>query len=317
MFYFVVNKHSRSGKGACIWEDVEAYLKEQKIEYCMYETKYRGHATELAKKICSIAQEFPEESSNEICLAALGGDGTINEVINGITRFDKVRFGVIPTGSGNDFARGLGIKGSPVEILKRMIACKEDFVIDLGQVTWDNCEKPRKFGISAGVGMDAIVCEKVEVSKLKKMLNKIHLGKLTYVLITIYTLFSMKTATCFTAVQNSSGQIKKQLNKMIFIAAMNFRAEGGGVPMSPKADAQDQALSICHVNGIPKPLTFCILPFLVAGKHTWVKGVQIVDCQKETIHLDVPMTLHTDGEVIDHVTDVMFECLPGVLRMML
>ena len=306
MLHFIVNQHSRSGKGKHIWEAVEVYLKANNIEYCKHTTEYREHAIELAREIC----ELPEE---DIRLVALGGDGTINEVINGMTNFDKVRFGVIPTGSGNDFARGLGLTGTPTEHLERILNSKEDFVIDLGQVTWNGCEKPRKFAISSGVGMDAIVCEKVEVSPLKKILNKLHLGKLTYVLITIHTLFSMTTTT-MTAKIDGKG---KRFKKMIFVAAMNFRAEGGGVPMSPKADAQDGLLSICHCYGIPKGLTFFMLPFLVAAKHSWIKGIDIIDCKKEEIHLDVPMTLHTDGEVIDHVTDVKFENLPGILRMMM
>jgi len=228
MLHFIVNKYSRSGKGERIWEAVEMYLKANNIEYREHTTEYRGHAIELAREIC----ELPEE---DIRLVTLGGDGTINEVVNGMTNFDKVRFGIIPTGSGNDFARGLGLTGTPTEHLERILNSKEDFVIDLGQVTWNGCEKPRKFAISSGVGMDAIVCEKVEVSPLKKILNKLHLGKLTYVLITIHTLFSMTTTTMTTKIDGKG----KRFKKMIFVAAMNFRAEGGGVPMSPKADAQD------------------------------------------------------------------------------
>lgn len=63
-------------------------------------------------------------------------------------------------------------------------------VIDLGEVAWDDCEKPRKFAISAGVGLDALVCKKALTSKLKVFLNKLHLGKLTYLLITVQSLFS-------------------------------------------------------------------------------------------------------------------------------
>lgn len=305
MLHFIVNKKSRSGRGAHIWEAVELYLNAHNIEYKMYVTEYQGHAMELAKAVC----ELPEE---DIRLVAVGGDGTINEVVNGMTNFEKVRFGVIPTGSGNDFARGLGLKGTPAEHLERILSSKEDFVIDLGQVTYNEGET-RRFAISSGIGMDAIVCERVEASKLKKVLNKIGLGKLTYVLITIHTLFSMTTGTLNA---NIDGK-QKRFNKMIFAAAMNFRAEGGGVPMSPKADAQDGLLSVCYCYGIPKPLTFVLLLFLVAAKHSWIKGIKIIDSQVSDLHLDVPVTLHTDGEVIDHVTDVKFECIPGILHMMI
>lgn len=306
MLHFIVNKKSRSGNGAHIWAAAELYLKAHDIDYKMYATEYPGHAVELAKEI----SELPEE---DIRLVAVGGDGTINEVVNGITNFEKVRFGIIPTGSGNDFACGLGLKGTPTEHLERILSSTEDFVIDLGQVTWNGCEKPRKFAISAGIGMDAIVCERVEKSKLKKVLNKIGLGKLTYVLITIHTLFSMTTGTLNAKIDGK----QKRFNKMIFAAAMNFRAEGGGVPMSPKADAQDGLLSVCYCYGIPKPLTFVLLLFLVAAKHSWIKGIKIIDSQAADLRLDVPMTLHTDGEVIGHVTDAKFECIPGILRMMI
>ena len=73
----------------------------------------------------------------------VGGDGTANEVINGMTHFEKVRFGVIPTGSGNDLARGLGITGTPTEVIGHILNCREDYVMDLGQVSWNGCEKPR------------------------------------------------------------------------------------------------------------------------------------------------------------------------------
>ena len=129
-----------------------------------------------------------------ICLAVVGGDGTANEVINGITHPEKVRFGLIPTGSGNDLARGLKLSGTPSENLARMLSCMQRgreacTVIDLGEVAWDDCEKPRKFAISAGVGLDALVCKKALTSKLKVFLNKLHLGKLTYLLITVQSLF--------------------------------------------------------------------------------------------------------------------------------
>lgn len=306
MLHFIVNRNSRSGNGTAVWEQVAEYLKKHRIEYRMYPTKYHGHAEKLARKICQLQEE-------DIRLVAVGGDGTINEVVNGMVNFQKVRFGVIPTGSGNDFARGLELKGMPVDHIRRIVESTGDFRIDLGQVVWNGCESPRKFAISAGIGMDAIVCERAETSRLKKILNKIHLGKLTYVLITIHTLFSMETGLAKCEIDG----VHKEYPNFIFAAAMNFRAEGGGVPMAPKADSQDGKLSVCHCYSIPKAKTFFLLPVLVLAKHENIHGINIMDCRDEEIHLDVPMTLHTDGEVIGHVTDVKFECLPGKLRMMI
>ena len=87
---------------------------------------------------------------------------------------------------------------------------------------------------------------------------------------------------------------ERKLDRIIYIAAMNFKAEGGGVPMAPKADATDGKLSICSVHGIPKWRTFLCLPFLVAAKHTGIRGFDIDDCGTCEVRLKDPMVLHAD-----------------------
>lgn len=312
MLYFIVNEQSRSGKGAAIWQEVEGVLQDRKIDYKAWVTEYEGHASALAHEIC-------EMKDDNICLVVLGGDGTANEVVNGMAHFDKVRFGTIPTGSGNDLARGLGIKGSPTEQLERILKCMEKgkeqcFKMDLGQVSWTGSDKSRMFLISAGIGMDALVCKKALTSKLKKFLNKIHLGKLTYLILTVQSLFTMQTTD---VAAHFDGKGQRNLKKMIFIAAMNFRAEGGGVPMAPNADATDGKLSVSSVSGIPKWLTFFCLPFLVTANHLWIKGFCVDDCRECRIKLKSPMVLHADGEYCDDVTELTFTCLPQKLRVLM
>lgn len=311
MLYFIVNEKSRSGKGAQIWQEVQSTLRERKIKYKAWITEYEGHAMALAKDICEL-------DDDDINLVVVGGDGTSNEVINGMTHFDKVRFGTIPTGSGNDLARGLGIKGTPREMLERILGCIEQgrekaWCMDLGQVSFEGGEKPRLFAISAGTGLDALVCKKALKSKLKDFLNKIKLGKLTYLFLTIQSLFSMETTDAAVRFDAHGQQNKK---KSICFAVMNFRAEGGGVPMAPKADACDGKLSVCSIYGIPKWRTFLCLPFLVAAKHTWLRGFDVTDCRECTVKLKKPMVLHADGEYCGDVTEMHFECLPKKLRVL-
>lgn len=307
MIYFIVNEHSRSGKGADVWKQLEELLKKEEVPYQARRTEYAGHAVKLAEEISSLEEK-------EIKLVAVGGDGTINEVVNGIVDFEKIQFGAIPTGSGNDFARGLGILETPKEILLRILESKGTKRIDIGSVSWEGCEKPRLFLISSGVGMDALVCKKALTSKLKKILNRLHLGKLTYLLITIQTILSMQTADTRVVIdQNRKTLYKNQ----IFSAAMNFRAEGGGIPMAPDADAQDGLLSVCTIHGIPKLLTFFVLPFLVAAKHERFRGVKIENCTTCDLYMNKPLVLHTDGEYCGDVTEVHFKCLPGKLKILL
>ena len=222
MFYFIVNENSRSGKGADIWQQLKAYLNKNNVEYIAYKTEGQGHASEIAAEICNAAA-----ADKMINLIAIGGDGTINETLNGITDFDRVRFGVIPTGSGNDFARGLHITGTPVEQMERILSAKGEDRMDLGRLTWKGGDKPRIFGVSAGAGLDAIVCKEIIDSKLKKVLNKLHLGKLTYIIMTIKTLFTMDTVDVDISFDGSA---ERHYKKKIFVAGMNFITEGGGVP---------------------------------------------------------------------------------------
>lgn len=311
MIHFIVNEHSRSGNGVRVCKQIETLLKKEEEPYRIWKTEYVGHATKLAEEISNLDEE-------DIKLVVVGGDGTINEVVNGITCFEKIRFGIIPTGSGNDCARGLGIAGTPEELLLRILESKGTQTIDLGSVTWldreKNSEASRLFMISAGVGMDALVCKKSMTSKIKKVLNRMGLGKLTYLIITVQSILSMQTSDTRVVIDKGRKTLYK---KQIFSAAMNFRAEGGGVPMAPAADAQDGLLSVCTVHGIPKLCTFFVLPFLVAAKHERFRGVKIENCGSFELSMDKPMALHTDGEYCGDVTEVCFECLPAKLRVLI
>ena len=318
MLYFIVNRTSGTGKCEEIWKKAKKCLKDSMIEYKAYDTKYVGHATKIAMKLC----ELPQES---VAVVVVGGDGTINEVLNGITDFKKVRLGIIPAGSGNDFAKGMHIKKDVIaNITQIALHDRTDNMtrMDLGMVIYDGCTRPRVFGISSGLGLDAIVCKKAYRSGLKKLLNKLHLGKLTYVFTTIFSLFCMKTADVRMdmerTVQSESQpfRLRKDMHKVIFLAAMNLAAEGGGVPMAPSANGTNGCLAMSSASGIPKWRTFFCLPFLLAAKQEWINGFDLLYTDKATISLSKPTTLHVDGEYCGEVSKVTYECLPGFLNLL-
>lgn len=305
MYYFIVNEHSRSGNHGSVWGKVSHILEATKIKYKVRNTMYKGHATEIASQIC----ELPDDDKR---IVVVGGDGTINEVINGITDFENVSLSVIPTGSGNDFARGLELPKSPEEGLRNILRCKKAVRMDLGKVYCPENGKERLFAISCGMGMDALVCKKTNESTEKKLLNALHIGSLSYLVLTVESLFTMSTEKATVTVDD--GKKHKRFERLIFLAAMNFKAEGGGVPMSPGASAFDGELTVCTGSGIPKWLAFFLLPFLVISKHEKIKAFDFVNGKKLDVRVKAPVDLHTDGEYLGAYKRAVIECLPKKLK---
>lgn len=324
MYYFIVNTSSGSGKGASVWKRISNVLKERNVVYKAYRTRYKGHAKELAAKISSIDGE-------EVKLVVVGGDGTINEVINGIVDFEKVLFYVIPTGSGNDFARGMGISKDVELTTNVMLDSKKIEKIDLGRVKWmwgDGTDDTREeelnqrlFAVSSGMGMDAEVCRRALDGKLKRTLNKYGLGALTYLIHTLQALFSLENNTAditYTSINENGeeNEINFKWDKFVFSAIMNFSCEGGGVAMAPKADAKDGLLSSSTGHGVSKWQTFLVLLVILVKKHHLLKCFDIRNVDKVTIENDKPIQFHTDGEYIGMIKKAEFSVLKGRLKMM-
>ncbi len=308
MYFFIVNLTSRTGKAREIWIKVEKELRRREVAYEAHITKYAGHGRELADQLCTRGAACPEGA----CLVVVGGDGTVNEVINGMHDFERVRFGYIATGSGNDLGRGLEIPKDPLKALEGILNAAEPYRMDLGLVT-DGEGRERRFAISTGIGIDAEVCRQALTSGLKKVLNHLGLGSLTYVLLTVKSLFTMPTTELTISFDNGE---KKKISRMIFVAGMNHPWEGGGVPMAPRADCQDGKLSVCCVYGIPRLKAFFLLPWLVQAKHEGLKGFEIVDCEQYELAIARPMAVHGDGEYLGDQTHVTCRCMRGMLQVM-
>ncbi len=304
MYYFIVNRQGGSGRAAKRWKAVRRVLAERNVQYKAFETKYPGHARELAEKVSAL-------DDPDIRLIVAGGDGTINEVLNGITDFEKVRMGVIPIGSANDFVKGIGLPEKPEDVMLAILSGKQERRMDVGHVTAENGTN-RLFGISSGIGLDAIVCKKVGESKQKKLLNKLHLGRLSYVLMTVETLFTMKKYK----VTVKADDKEYSFNDMIFLAGMNLAAEGGGVPMCPAALTDDGKISVCVADRVAKPRAFLLLGSLIKGKHVGKRGFVLFDTKELSLTAEKPMVLHADGEYLGDVTEISMEMLPQKLRLL-
>lgn len=310
-YYFIVNETSRRGKAKKIWKNLEKELIRLQVCYETALTEYVGHATVIARNLC---ETIPSLEENEFLqIVVVGGDGTMDEVINGISDFERVHIGYIPTGSGNDLCRGLGISKEPMVNLSYILNHSQVRAMDLGSVTYGDGGK-HYFAISSGIGIDAEVCERVESSKLKTVFNALGFGKLTYLFKTIEALFSMPVASAKVLLD---GEKRLNIRKMIFLVAMNHRCEGGGIPMAPNADAYDGLLSLCLVHGFSRIRAFLALPVLLKGKHEKLRGFEIINCKTVDVEINKEMILHADGETLGKYTKIHFECVPHKFQLMM
>lgn len=301
---FIVNKASRTGKAEAIWNEIEEYLKGNNIAYQAYFTHGPKDATEYSRMATS--------SGEEVELFVMGGDGTLNEALNGIADFDKTVFIPLPSGSANDFVKGVGIKGEAISILKNALSSNTVHKIDIGRLDFEGGS--RLFGVSSGIGVDAYVCLQALDGKLKKFLNRIGLGSATYGLYTIADILTMPFSDAHISLWFKDKHYEKDVKGTIFAAAMNCKAEGGGIPMAPKATVDSGYLTAFYAHDIGRLRCFGLLPFLVMGRHEGRKGVELLNFDKIHIIMKKSMCVHADGEHVGFFKEITFECLPQTLK---
>ena len=303
MYHFIINPNSRSGLGAVIWHSVEMVLKKRNVLYTAHFTQYRRHATAIAHSITCDGKPHT--------LIALGGDGTVDEVVNGIASFENTLLGYIPIGSGNDFARGLKLASDPEVALNKILGQPPARTIDLGLLSYSG--KQHIFAVSSGMGYDAAICHAVCVSKFKILLNKLKLGKLAYVCLSFDRLFHCHPQKLEVILDDKTHLNFKQA---YFVTAMNLPFEGGGCKFCPDAHPDDNMLDLIVVGEVSKLRALLILPFVFSGTHVRHKGVHLYRCRKAEIHSDGPMPVHADGEPIFLQHDISFSVYSKRLKIM-
>lgn len=306
MYHIIINPVSRSGRGLKIWKhDVEPVLHAEGVHYRSYFSRAAGDIIRIVSDITASANERP------LRLIILGGDGTVNEAMQGIKDTSDVILGYIPTGSSNDLARDLAIPKEPAEALRLILHEGKAFPMDLATVTYDDGTK-RRFVVSCGIGFDAAVCEEALHSNMKKFFNKIGLGKLTYLGIALKQLITAKSAQCTITLDDATSV---KIKRLLFVTCMLHRYEGGGFMFCPDADAADGYLNLCAVGDSPKPLLLLALPPAFKGKHYFMKGVTPYCAKKVRIETSIPYWLHTDGEVWRKTTAFTVTCEHHAIQM--
>ena len=299
MYYFIVNPGSRSGNGKHVWKTVEEILEAEEVEYRVFFTSCRYHATRLAREITA--------RDERLTLVAVGGDGTVNEILSGIRDFSKVTFAYIPTGSSNDFARALGLPSDTAAAVQNLLHPSYFRRIDLGRARLG--EQTLHFAVSCGCGFDAAICHAAFCSSVKKLLNRLRLGKLTYIATGIRQLLLSRPAPLAVTLD---GHQTLRFRRTVFAAVMNCRFEGGGVRFCPRALPDDGQLDICVVEG-SRLLIVPLFLLSLAGIHGILPGVHLLRARSVELSSSRKLPLHMDGEPYFLKGKLRLDCIPGVL----
>ena len=294
MLHFIVNPLSRSGKGHESWNKIQVFLEKKKIDYKVQLTKFHGHATEIAKSISHSA-----DSTNMQTIVVLGGDGTLNEVINGLSKLTYITLGYIPAGSGNDFSRSMKLPKNTMESLEIILHPKAYTYIDYGIIQSET--STRKFIVSAGIGYDASITHETFKSNLKKILNKVKLGKLIYLLIGVKQLILSDNAPASLIIDSNT---QLDMKRMLFASIHVQKYEGGGFPFAPDADPSDGNLEVCVFHDSSKWKYAFLLISSMFGKHVNFKGADVYSCKSVSINSDIESAVHTDGEDFDFLKNI-------------
>ena len=305
MYHIIINPASCTDNGIILWEKIVApALQKENVSYRTYLSEKAGEIATIAKDIYITEKERP------LHYIVLGGDGSVNEFLQGIPDTKDVILGYIPTGSSNDLARDLGFSKNPTENLKRILYTGTPRWMDLGTAVLAD-GTIRRFANSCGIGFDAAVCEQTNRSKVKRFMNRIGLGKLSYLGIALMQLFAAKKVS---ATLTLKGKEPIEIKNMLFTAGMIHRYSGGGFMFAPNANDSDGLLELCEVGDIPKLLVLCALPTAFWGKHFIFSGVNAHTTDSYTIHTTAPMWVQTDGEVIGKTNQITISCEKHAIR---
>ncbi len=260
-------------------------------------TVYPGHAIELAK-----------HSEGYDMVIAMGGDGTVHEVMNGLMQIPEARrpiLGVVPVGSGNDFGHGIGASTKPTVALNRAIN-GEPSTVDLGLMTAED-GRQEYFDNTLGIGFGATVT----IRSHKLPLLRGFLMYLTAVLQTIiidHNPIQMQIET--------DGE--KWTQSVIYLILCNGPREGGGFLIAPEAKIDDGIFHYAMITNVSRLMMLRIVPEVMKGTHGRFKQVRMGTCKKFTLTADRPLYIHADGEIYSgpgsDLRKVSFEILPNALK---
>lgn len=302
---FIVNPIAGSGHAHRLTPRIEAWLAEQGIPGRLLETRERGHAERLAAAATDLGHDR---------VIAVGGDGTIQEVLNGLLAAGvgpdggPPVLGVIPAGRGNDLARSVHLPLDPLACLPISIGdTTEPF--DVGLATSAD-GVTRFFGAAGGAGFDAEVAYTMAVRRRFWMR-----GEVGYFLGTLNELRRFRNSQLQVTVRGDGGDGEDRMirQRFLFIAFANGPYYGGGMQICPDAETNDGWLDVCLVGDLSRFEAMRELPGIYKALHVKNPKVEIVHARSLLIEGDTGTKVHLDGEPFGNVP-VEISLRPGAVR---
>ena len=292
----IINLTAGGGKPRPHLKTIFKYLKENGFNFKITYTSHHGEAIELARKAADKGIDL---------IVSIGGDGTVNEIVNGIMKSkNNPSLGIIPLGWANDFIKSTGIPSDIIEACKILIKGKTK-KIDIGVIN-----NQIYFANICGVGFDA------EVAHLANQLKNRHpnwnsLNAFVYVFATVKKLLS--PFSCRNVKIKFDGQ--EIHSKILFIAVSNGKIYGGRFKITPEAILDDGLLEICLVEEMGRFKYLSIIPKVFKGTHASIKGINFYRAKEVAIQFSEPVLAQTSGEVIEGQKNYIITLLPKSLKL--
>jgi len=278
----VINPLANHGQSEHLIEGITSLIREFDDPVILM-TERPGHAVELAREAVDKGAEL---------MIAVGGDGTVHETVNGMVDGGKseATLGIIPIGSGNDLAFGMGYSKDLNEAVSTVYKGRRQW-IDLARLE-DDQGRSRLATNGIGIGFDATVTIQ------SRTITRIH-GFPMYALATLRTI-----ALYFQAPQVRMRFDDELVEQQILLLAIGLGPRvGGGFYLTPDALHDDDLLDSCTVNPVSRPTMLSMLPRVMRGSHTTSKHVKMRRSHVVDIESELPLPIHVDGEIFAYPDD--------------
>ncbi|GBG93928.1 diacylglycerol kinase family protein [Ligilactobacillus salitolerans] len=238
-FFLIVNCRANHGKSEKIWHQVKNALDEKKVDYTFKLTKKPGDARKFAY---AFTTSLSAAAAQKYVVLVVGGDGTLNDALNGIkdARSYELPLSFIPSGNSNSFARGIGLAKEPLAALDQTLNAQEPFFYDIGSYQELTHNTQGYFLNDYSMGQDAYLISMLHHQKPAKLISKLHLGLLSYV-IALFKAYLDQEAFPVTL---RIGDKYEFFQHSYIVNVSNQPYLSGGFVLSPDADATDHQLDL-------------------------------------------------------------------------